>query len=65
MKKTVLFGALLAAGAAQAHPGHGAETEAHWLAQGDHIAVVALTAVVIGLGARVLLKRKSRATKKA
>ncbi|SFM33152.1 hypothetical protein [Shimia aestuarii] len=64
MKKATTF-LILSAGAASAHGGHGAENEAHWLSQGDHIAVVALTAAVLGFGARVLLKRRGRKTKDA
>lgn len=63
MKYAISF-LLLTAGAANAHTGHGADTQAHWLSRGDHLAVIALTAVIIGLGARVLLTRRGRIARK-
>ena len=64
MKKAATF-LLLSAGGASAHSGHGAETSAHWLSRADHLAVVVLSAAVLGFGLRVLLKRRGHKTKQA
>jgi hypothetical protein len=57
---------VLTAGAALAHGGHGEISANHWLAEGDHIVVVALTAGVVGFGLRALMgRRKGRAQRKS
>jgi Ca2+/H+ antiporter len=45
--KKVLAISLLTPGAALAHGGHGAESQAHWLAQADHLVVVLLAAAIV------------------
>lgn len=47
----------LVAGAAVAHPGHGAASEAHWLTEGDHLLVVVLVGALVGLSGLVALGR--------
>ena len=55
---------LLSAGAALAHGGHEAavvQGDAHWLMQGDHLAVLALGVVCVGLvGRRVITARRAQ-----
>lgn len=55
-KRTIAILAL-SAGSAQAHSGHGAASEAHWLSQGDHIAVVILSAIALNLGVQLAFRR--------
>jgi len=40
---------LMSTGAAMAHPGHGAQTEAHWLSEPDHLIALAALAVLVVL----------------
>jgi hypothetical protein len=63
MQKIILPLALFPA-AALAHPGHGEDAAAHWLASWDHVAVLALAAVVAADVLRrvvVTLRRRRRA----
>ena len=51
MKKTLIAYAMTT-GAVAAHPGHDTpalEGQAHWLSQADHVAVIALIAVLAGV----------------
>lgn len=59
MKKAIIA-FVATATAAQAHTGHEAavtQGEAHWLTQGDHLAVLALAGLVVGFALRPLLAR--------
>jgi hydrogenase/urease accessory protein HupE len=54
----------LSSAVAFAHEGHGDHVDAidgvmHWFTQWDHVAVLALCAAAIGLGARKLLTRRA------
>ncbi|MCR8723101.1 hypothetical protein [Frigidibacter sp. ROC022] len=59
---------LLGAGAALAHGGHEEAIEqggAHWLTAGDHLIVLLLAGIVLGIGVRSVLRRKVAASKRA
>ena len=63
MMRFAIPAVFLGTGTAMAHSGHEAavvQGEAHWLTQGDHLAVVVLALLAAGFTVRHALRRRTR-----